>query len=120
MIAISIRVVVLSGVLLLAACAGISRHPESSERLDERGVSAAALTAEARSRLNFVNADARPHEIYSNDCPELSSTLLKPGATYTTELGAGPKVCHFQDLLAPSASSYYGTIEVQEDLRQRR
>ena len=69
------------------------------------------------ARLTFVNADARPHQIYSPDCGELSSTPLQPGESYTARLGAGPKVCHFQDLFAPLASDYFGVVEVSQDPR---
>ena len=63
--------------------------------------------------LRFVNADARPNQIYSNDCGEMSSTLLNPGDVYSAQVGAGLKVCHFQDLLAPLSAGYSGTLRVQ-------
>jgi len=71
------------------------------------------LLVEAGSALSFVNADTRPHQIYSNDCSELSSIVLNPGDSSSTRLGTGPKVCHFEDLLAPQATSYSGTLQVQ-------
>ena len=106
----------------LCGCAGLRREArqEPMERLDENGVSAKALRVEAGSVLQFVNADARPHQIYSNDCGELSSTLLRPGETYAVEIGTGPKTCHFQDLLAPLATSYAGTVEVHDEQEEQR
>jgi hypothetical protein len=47
-------------------------------------------------------------------CPELASTALRPGQVYTVTLWAGPKVCHFQDMLSPLAPIYFGTVEVQK------
>ncbi len=105
----------LVAMVALCGCAGVAREARqpSVERLDGHGVSAPRLIVEAGSVLSFVNADARPHQIYSNDCTELSSTVLNPGDTYSTPLGAGPKVCHFEDLLAPLAAGYSGTLQVQ-------
>ena len=84
------------------------------ELLDASGLSAPALSIESGGALTFVNGDAKPHQIYSPDCPELASTALRPGQVYTATLSAGPKVCHFQDLLAPLATAYYGTVDVQK------
>ena len=105
----------------LCGCAGVARGAREPrvERLDGHGVSAPMLMVEAGSVLSFVNADARPHQIYSNDCVELSSTVLNPGDTYGTTLGAGPKVCHFEDLLAPLARSYSGTLQVESKEEER-
>ena len=75
---------------------------------------------EAGNVLAFVNADARPHQIYSNDCAELSSTVLNPGETYAVAIGVGPKVCHFQDLLAPLSTGYFGTLRVRDEQEERR
>ncbi len=100
-----------------SACTGLGREarPQPTERLDERGVETRALSIESGGALTFVNADARPHQIYSPDCAELSSAPLQPGQTHTARVGAGPKVCHFQDLLAPLASAYFGVVEVSRD-----
>jgi len=108
--------------LSLCGCAGFGRaaRPEPVERLDERGVSARVLAVETGSVLQFVNADARPHQIYSNDCVELSSTVLNPGDVYAVAIGIGPKVCHFQDLLAPLAVGYQGTLQVHDEQEARR
>ena len=108
--------------LLVCGCVSIARSSRSPvERLDERGVSAPSLTLEVGSVLQFVNADSHPHQIYSNDCNELSSTVLQPGETYNAMLlGIGGKLCHFQDLLAPLSSSYSGTIRVHDAEEERR
>ena len=108
--------------LLVCGCVSIARSSRSPvERLDERGVSAPSLTVEVGSVLQFVNADSHPHQIYSNDCNELSSTVLQPGETYNAMLlGIGGKLCHFQDLLAPLSSSYSGTIRVHDAEEERR
>jgi len=99
----------------LCGCAGLVRETREPvvERLDGRGVSSPMLLVGAGSVLRFVNADARPHQIYSNDCGEVSSTLLNPGDTYHAQVGAGPKVCHFQDLLSPLDAGYAGTFRVE-------
>lgn len=105
-----------AGLTALCGCAGMSREAKqaSVERLDEGGVSAPFLDVEAGRALQFVNADARPHQIYSNDCGELSSAVLNPGATYAAQVGSGPKLCHFQDLLAPVGTGYSGVVQVRD------
>jgi 4-hydroxyphenylpyruvate dioxygenase-like putative hemolysin len=105
----------------LSACAAVERQvrPELTEELNERGASAPAVSAEAGSVLRFVNADARPHQIYSNDCAELSSTLLAPGQAYAVTLGSGNKLCHFQDLLQP-VSPWSGTLQVHDTTEESR
>ena len=87
------KLVAVAGLSALCACAGLSRdaRQEPLERFDEHGVGTAVLKVEAGHVLQFVNADARPHQIYSNDCGELSSAVLTPGATYAVEIGTGPK-----------------------------
>ena len=99
----------------LCGCAGLVRETREPlvERLDERGVSSPMLLVAAGSVLRFVNADARPHQIYSNDCGEVSSTLLNPGGVYSTQVGTGLKVCHFQDLLSPLDAGYAGSLQIQ-------
>ena len=67
---------------ILCGCAAIGRERSVVERFEERRISAPALTVESGSVLRFVNSDTRPHQVYSNDCSELSSTLLQPGETY--------------------------------------
>jgi hypothetical protein len=99
-----------------SACAAMGRESRQApvEVLDVNGVSAPAISIESGGALTFMNGDARPHQIYSPDCPELASTVLRPGQVYTVTLSAGPKVCHFEDLLAPLASTYAGTVDVQK------
>jgi hypothetical protein len=111
------KMTALATFLALSACAGTLREarPAATERLDGQGTSASALSIESGGRLRFVNDDSRPHQIYSNDCPELSSPLLGPGDSFTATVGAGAKVCHFEDLLAPSASAYAGTVGVKRE-----
>jgi hypothetical protein len=108
--------------LSVCGCASIARSSQSTvERLDERGLSAPALTIEVGSVLQFVNADTHPHQIYSNDCSELSSTVLQPGETYNAMLlRIGGNLCHFQDLLAPLSSKYSGTIRVHDEEEEWR
>src|SRR5260370_31260451 len=88
-----------------SACAGLGREArhQATERLEERGVETRALAVESGGALTFVNADARPHQIYSPDCGELSSTPPPPGQADTARLGARPKGCHFPGLFAPLA-----------------
>ena len=118
----SMKFAAVAGISALCGCAGLGfeARQQPIERFDEHGISMQALTVEAGTRLSFVNGDARPHQIYSNDCAELSSTVLNPGETFAVAIGTGPKVCHFQDLLAPLSSSYSGVLQVhdiQEELR---
>jgi len=115
------RFVLLLSVAAAASCAGSlstarqSMSAESpTERLGRTGVSPAQRSVESGSALRFVNDDVRSHEIYSSDCRELASTPLAPGAAFVAQLEPGPKLCHFQDLLAPSASEFWGTVEVAE------
>jgi hypothetical protein len=108
------KMTTLATILAVSACAGMreAQQPTATERLDGQGTSAPALSVESGSQLLFKNDDSRPHQIYSNDCPELSSTVLRPGDAFTATIGEGAKVCHFEDLLHPSASGYAGTIGV--------
>ena len=85
--------------------------------LDASGIASPAMTVDSGGTITFLNGDSRPHQIYSPECPELDSTLLRPGESYRTALGTGPKVCHFQDLLAPSVAAYAGTVEVRQPPR---
>ena len=98
------------------SCAALAKEGRQApiELLDANGVSAPAVSIESGGALTFVNGDAKAHQIYSPDCPELASTALRPGQVYTVTLSAGPKVCHFQDLLAPLAPAYAGTVDVQK------
>lgn len=100
----------------VCACAAVAREDRGApiELLDANGISAASLSVESGAALTFVNGDAKPHQIYSPDCLELTSTVLQPGQVYTVTLWPGPKVCHFQDLLAPLAPAYAGTVEVRK------
>ena len=117
----SMRMAVVVALTSLCGCAGLLRGKQGPvERLDEHGLSAPVLAVESGTVLQFVNADARPHQIYSNDCSELSSTVLNPGDTYAVGIGIGPKMCHFQDLLAPLSSGYSGTLFVHDEQEERR
>jgi plastocyanin len=96
------------------ASAAVAQIPsQTTERLQADGVAAHELSVNAGATLTFVNADARPHQIYSPDCGELSSVVLAPGQTHSAVLRAGPKLCHFQDLLVPLDASYAGTVAVK-------
>jgi hypothetical protein len=111
-----------AGLSALYGCASVGFRSEAPvERLDESGLSAPALTVETGDVIEFHNGDRRPHQIYSSDCSELSSPLLRPTETFSAVLlGSGPKLCHFQDLLAPSSASYSGTIHVHDTAEERR
>ena len=106
----------LLGCVGLCACAASATESRRNplELIDAKGISAAALSIESGGALTFVNGDAKPHQIYSPDCPELASTALRPGQLYTVTVSTGPKLCHFQDLLAPLAPAWSGTVEVQK------
>jgi hypothetical protein len=110
------RLAMFIGLATAAACAGTLSKPQQSltERFDQTGVTPRERAVEPGTLLQFVNDDVRPHEIYSNDCRELASTPLAPGQAFVAELELGPKLCHFQDLLAPTASEYWGTVRVAE------
>jgi hypothetical protein len=112
------RLAVLFGLAAAAGCVGTMPAPQHAQihRLGARGVSPPDRAADSGTLLQFVNDDVRPHEIYSNDCHELASAPLAPGQAFVAQLAPGPKVCHFQDLLAPSASEYWGTVRVTEPL----
>ena len=114
------RFALIIGLSAAGACAGtLSKAPQSLvARLDSKGVTAPERSVESGGVLRFENDDARPHEIYSNDCPELASQLLAPGQAFVTHVDVGPKTCHFQDLLAPAAAEYSGTLRVAEPPEQ--
>src|SRR5262249_42082433 len=108
------RLVIFLAALGAAGCAGtMAKPPETAtSRLASTGVSPREVAVRAGTYLQFVNDDVRPHEIYSNDCLELGSTALAPGQSFVAAVDVGPKLCHFQDLLAPSASEFWGTVKV--------
>lgn len=110
------RLLLLSTLACLGAfgCAGtMAKAPETAtSRLDRSGVMPREVALKPGSYLQFVNDDVRPHEIYSNDCLELGSTALAPGQSFVASVDAGPKLCHFQDLLAPTESQFWGTVKV--------
>jgi len=88
------------GTAALCACASMrgADRQEPIERLDERGASAQVLEVAAGSRLHFVNADTASHEIYSNDCAELSDDAqgrreLRHGRRSGTEAFATSRIC---------------------------
>lgn len=101
---------------VVALCAWVASATDSRTdvRLDASGVSVPAGPISWGTPLRFVNNDTRPHEIYSNDCAELSSTALQPGESFEIVFAPGAKTCHFQDIFAPGSSAYSGTIEVAD------
>jgi hypothetical protein len=105
-----------AGALALSACATTSTTARSTATatatLEANGLSAARISVEGDRSIAIVNSDSRPHQIYSHDCPELSSTVLEPGQSFVMQLGDGPKTCHFQDLLDPLAPEFRGTVDV--------
>lgn len=115
----AIQTFAMATLFVLCGCAAIGRDRSLVERFEERGISAPEVTVESRSVIRFVNSDTRPHQIYSNDCSELSSTVLQPGETYSAQIGPGDKVCHFQDLLAPLSVQYSGTLQVHDADEER-
>ncbi len=108
------RFAMIIGLSAAGACAAtMSKTPQSVvARFDQHGVSRLDRAVPSYGVLVFENDDSRPHEIYSNDCPELGSQLLPPGQTFATTVAEGPKTCHFQDLLAPAAPELTGTVRV--------
>jgi hypothetical protein len=98
-----------------ASCAAVRSQVRDSPIavLDPSGIASPAMTVDSGGTVTFLNGDSRAHQIYSPECPELDSTLLQPGESFRAALGAGPKLCHFQDLLAPSVAAYAGTVEVR-------
>src|SRR5260370_20958691 len=108
----SMKIVAVPCMSALCGCAGLVRETREPavERLDVRGVSSPMLLVEAGSALRFVNADPRPHQIYSNDCGEGSSTLLNPGDIYSTQVRTGPNGSHFPDLFAPPHAGFPPTL----------
>src|SRR5690348_8119899 len=94
-------VMAILGCVVTCSCAALAKDSRQApvEVLDVNGVSAPELSVESGGLVTFVNGDAKSHQIYSPDCPELASTALRPGQVYSVTISAGPKVCHFQDLL---------------------
>ena len=112
----SMRIPMVVGLSALCSCSALNGQVKEPlvERLDEQGAKIRMFLADGGASLRFINADTHPHQIYSNDCSELSTTVLNPGDTYTATIGNGPKLCHFQDLLAPLATGYFGTVNVND------
>jgi len=103
-----------------SSCAGVSTQVREPPvvTLDASGLRSPELIVDSGGAVSFVNADRSVHQIYSPECPELASRLLHPGESYRVALGDGPKVCHFEDLVAPSDEAYAGTVQVRESPRQ--
>jgi len=101
--------------LALSACATLSMSAKT--KLQPDGLSAARVSVDGDKSIEIMNSDAKPHQIYSHDCPALSSAVLEPGQSFVAFLGEGPKTCHYQDLLNPEASSFQGTVEVRPSTR---
>ena len=97
----------------LAGCAA-SAGEVRMERFQKTGLSSPMLSVDSGQRLTFVNDDARPHQVYSPDCAQLSSLPLRSGEGFTTAAPAGPRVCHFQDLLDPLEPAYTGAVTVAQ------
>jgi len=100
--------------VLAGGCAGMNNAVRDTPIavLDANGVASRVLSVDSGGLLTFLNGDGKAHQIYSPECPELDSTILQPGQLHSAALGEGPKVCHFQDLLAPAAG-YGGSVEVR-------
>ena len=115
-IAMKARAALLVGLAAAAGCGKTlpTARETLTESLDQTGVTPRTRQVESGALLQFVNTDVRPHEIYSSDCRELASTPLAAGQAVYVRLAPGPKLCHFQDLLAPMASEYWGTVSVSE------
>src|SRR5881398_2732362 len=108
-----------SAILCLAffGCARV--FPETREVLiDHHGFSAHALVVDAGTEVRFYNRDRQPHHIHSSDCGELTSGILYPYDAHTARMGAGPKLCHFEDRLT-SDDGYSGTLQVRDDGEKR-
>jgi hypothetical protein len=80
--------------------------------MDGQGMFPSEMSVPSTGVIRFVNGDSRAHEVYSADCSELSSGVLQPGEEWSTQVSAGPRTCHVQDLLAPDTQTYWGTIEI--------
>jgi hypothetical protein len=105
--------------LATASCASaLTEGREPSVAILASGLRSPELVVDSGGLVSFVNADGRVHQIYSPDCPELASQLLHPGESHRAVLGEGPKLCHFEDLVAPSDEAYAGTVQVQKSQRQ--
>ena len=114
----------LLAILCLWALCGCARaFPRTREVLIDRyGFSSQDLAVDPGTDLRFVNRDRQPHDVHSSDCGELSSGILYPNDAHTAQIRAGPKVCHFVDLLTPSVEGYSGTLQVRDgqDKRPRK
>jgi len=70
---------------LAASCAALQAPPAHEAPiavLDGTGITSPAMSIDAGEMITFLNGDAQPHQIYSPECPELDSTLLRPGETF--------------------------------------
>jgi hypothetical protein len=109
----------IAALVLLGACAARTPTPRAAQptpavtaRIADGRVSPSMLELPSGGQITFVNHGDRQHQIYSSNCSELSSTVLEPGQSVVAVVGVGPKECNFQDLLAPAAMEYWGTVSV--------
>ena len=116
----TMRNAVVAGLTALCGCAGLVRRAGKGQSTARRAESVHPSSgSESVPCFSSQRRRATPPDLL-NDCSELSSTVLKPGDIYAVGIGIGPKVCHFQDLLAPLSTGYYGTLQVHDEQEERR
>ena len=98
--------------LVAAACGGSSGSPSSATfQLNSSGVTPVTVDIASGGSVSFTNKDAAAHQIASSDCPELNSSSLANGDSFSAFIG-GPKTCHFNDSLNASNAAFNGTVNV--------
>jgi hypothetical protein len=97
--------------LAFTACGGSDTPTEAPIRITPSGLSSSAITIPSGGRVHFFNADIVNHQIVSQDCPDLNTPVLAPGADSLQPLMTGPLSCTFADALT-STAAFNGSVTV--------
>jgi plastocyanin len=111
----NMRMAILLAPLALMAC-GSSSSAAAAITLRPAGADPTSVTVTGGAQVQFANADSIDHRLASGDCPELTSSTISAGASFTATMGNGPKTCTFDDALQPSAAAFQGTVIVQSSM----
>jgi len=97
-----------------------STPPAATITITSSGVSPKSVTVSRGSQVQFVNNDARSHDMDSDphpehtDCPPINAVgFLSPGASRQTENLTIARTCGFHDHGNPDDARMKGTIVIQ-------
>jgi hypothetical protein len=115
--------------LLLTACSTyesvstplppVQGPPAASVTVSAQGVAPMEVQVAVGSYITFINADTRPHEIYSGvdharpDCPEIDVIgVIAPGQSRPTRAFESARTCTFHDFENLGNPAFEGRVIV--------